>query len=85
MTPAEAIELIKDCAKWGRVAFEDHALDQMEDRNISREDVFCALESARECEAEAKGRWKVTGDDAWGDDLRVIVAINGAVCVITIF
>lgn len=85
MTPAEALELIKEYASFGRVSFEDHSLDQLEDRNISREDVYCALETATSCQAEPKERWKMTGVDTWGETLNVIVAINGAVCVITIF
>ena len=85
MTPAEALEQIKEYAQFGRVSFEDHALDQMDNRNIDKEDIYCALETATSCLAQPKERWKVEGVDTWGDELIVIVAFNGTVCILTIF
>lgn len=85
MTEAEALEFIKECASFGRVSFEDHALDQLEERHIEREDVFAALETAIRCRKQPRERFEVTGFDALGDELCVIVTINGVVCVITIF
>ena len=85
MTPAEALEKIKEYAEFGRISFEDHALDQMEARNVDMEDVFCALETASICFAQEDERWKVEGTDTWGDELAVIVTFNGTVCVLTVF
>lgn len=85
MTPEEALELIQEYAMFGRVSFGDHALEQMEDRNITDEDIYNVLDTATSCFAEPKERWKVKGLDTWGVELIVIMTINGAACVITIF
>lgn len=85
MTPEEALELIKEYAGFGRVFFVPHAREQMRARNISTEDVFEAIETATTCQEQRNERWKVTGVDLYGDELNVIVSIEGSAIIITIF
>lgn len=85
MTQEEALELIKEYASFGRVAFVPHARKQMHLRNIYAEDVFEAIETARTCQAQSNERWKVTGVDIYGDELTVIVSIEGSAVIVTIF
>jgi hypothetical protein len=86
MTPAEALRQIRGYAAAGRVVFSRHAYERMDERGATVRDVIKACAMASRCKrGERDGRWKVTGKDLAGDDLSVVVAIEGGVIVVTIF
>lgn len=85
MSPAEALELIKDYASLGRVYFEPHALQQMFRRGATKEDVFAAIETATTCLKQENKKWKVCGQDIVGDELTIIVSLEGMAVIVTIF
>jgi hypothetical protein len=57
----------------------------MSQRGISFGDVRHALMTAPHCRDQDSGTWKVEGIDRSGDELTVIVALEGAVIVVTVF
>jgi hypothetical protein len=58
----------------------------MRERWVSKEFVIHALKNAKSAkDTETPNRWRVTGPDSDGDDLTVIVAIEGGVLVVTVF
>lgn len=65
-----------------RYWFEAHALERMAERGARRSDVLEAIRSARTAKRQDKGRWRVDGVDLDGDDLSVIVALDGTVVAI---
>lgn len=85
MTPEEALELIKEYASFGRVSFRGHARKRMRERNAYVEDVFEAIATATSCQEEEEETWRVPGVDTFGDELTVIVSLEGSVIIVTIF
>jgi len=82
---AEALSEVRALASAWRIRYGAHALERMDERGASRRDVQAALVSADCCRAQSGRRWKVTGVDRDGDDLTVVVVIEGAVVVVTVF
>ncbi|MBI4704199.1 MAG: DUF4258 domain-containing protein [Deltaproteobacteria bacterium] len=68
------------CIRYGR-----HAIERMDERGATRQDVQAALAGATECRAQPQGRWKITGADRDGDELTVVVVIEDGVVVVTVF
>ncbi|HET9931131.1 MAG TPA: DUF4258 domain-containing protein [Polyangiaceae bacterium] len=85
MSPAEALAEIRRAAIARRVRFSPHARQRMNQRFVRPPDVYCALESATACMATEQERWKVAGPDRDGDELTMVVKIEGDVVVITVF
>lgn len=85
MTPEDALELIKEYAMFGRVYFEPHALKQMRRRGASKQDIFAVLDTAKSCLPEEEEKWMLSGVDVVGDDLTVIVSIEGQDVIVTVF
>jgi hypothetical protein len=85
MTPAEALELIQEYVHFGRTRFTTHALRRMFQRNISRQDVYTAINTALSCLVQEDESWRVTGQDKEGDELTVIVSIEGGNVIITVY
>ena len=54
-------------------------------RGAVAEDVRGALVFANACRATADGKWKITGPDLDGDELKVVAVVEGDVVVITVF
>jgi hypothetical protein len=57
----------------------------MHERFVRPPDVYSALENSTSCKATEDKRWKVVGPDTDGDELTLVVAIEGDVVVITVF
>ena len=87
MTPEElsALQDIGGLAQAGRVDCYDHALDRLDERGVSDEDLYNALTKAVSCEAQPRDRWKVVGPDLDGDSLTAVVEIELDVVVVTVF
>ena len=86
MTPAEALADIRGLAQAGRVSYTKHALDRMDERSATRNDVEHALRNAARCAWQAnKGTWKTFGADLAGEELVVAVVIQGGLLVVTVF
>lgn len=84
MTPAEALDTIRNLASRGRVLFSRHAQQRMQQRNVSYKDAFSALSHASACEGNGDN-WKVTGPDVDGDALTCVVALEDGVVVVTVY
>ena len=85
-TAAEALADIKGYAAAGRIEVVPHAKQRMLQRNVRRLDLENALKNAKVCvPASNPENWKVTGPDADGDDLEVVVAIEDGVVVVTVY
>ena len=70
----------------GRFIYGDHALDQMNRRNVTRGDVRSALGNATVATFQPEnGRWKITGTDRSGDLLSLAVVLENGIVVITVF
>lgn len=70
----------------GRFIYGDHALDQMNSRNVSRGDVRSALGNATAATFQPdNGRWKIVGMDRSGDSLSLAVVLENGIVVITVF
>lgn len=71
----------------GRFIFGDHALDRMQERNVTRGDVRSALTSATLATFQPdNGRWRITGGtDRSGDALDMAVVFENGIVVITVF
>jgi hypothetical protein len=70
----------------GRYIYGDHALDQMNHRNVSRGDVRSALGNAAAATFQPdNGRWKISGKDRLGDSLSLAVVFENGIVVITVF
>lgn len=86
MTPAEALADIRGLARAGRVAYVRHAIERMDERGVTRNDVEHALMNALRCTWQpSKQTWKTFGVDLSGDDLVVAVAIEDGLVVVTVF
>jgi hypothetical protein len=82
---AQALEEIRGYASANRVCFTRHAWQRMDERGTTERDVLHALKSAVSCVAQANGTWKVPSNDASGDDLTAVVALDDGVLVVTLF
>ena len=49
MTPAEALAEIRGLARAGRVSYVRHAIERMDERGVTRNDVEHALMNAARC------------------------------------
>lgn len=86
MNSADALRTIQGHAAVGNIRYTRHAEERMVQRNVSRGDVRSALVTATAAAVGENGAWKVTGGaDLDGDDLTVVVAIDGAAVIVTVF
>jgi len=85
VTPAEALEQIREYASAGSVVFTRHARLRMDERGAMAWDVVHALANASHCQAGEDDRWKATGVDLDGDELTAVVVLEGEVVVVTVF
>jgi hypothetical protein len=85
MESGEALEEIRRIAAAGWIRYSPHAHLRMYERCITAEDVRNALTNATECAAAEKERWKVSGPDLDGEDLTLVVVLEGDVVVVTVF
>ncbi len=85
-TPHEALSEARRCAVGRRVSLTRHArTESLPDRNLSIEDVICALSNGRECCADGAGKWKVFGPDLDDNELSVVIVFEFGVLVVTVF
>jgi Domain of unknown function (DUF4258) len=80
-----ALADVRGYAAAGRYRLSKHAQVRAAERNVRARDVRRALCSAALCKGQGEGTWKVTGPEADGDDLVLVVAIEGEVIVVTLF
>lgn len=88
MSDAKALAEIKRLASLiGRIQFRWHAIERMDERGATKDDVKHALLSASAATWQPDHQtWKVTGGvDRDGDDLVCAVDIEADVIVVTIF
>lgn len=85
MTNEEALEAIQEHAVWKRVFVTSHARKRMRERSVFEDDIYEAIATAYSCESEENGNWRVTGQDFDGDELILIIAIEGENVIITLF
>lgn len=83
-TAAEALATIKGLAGANKIRFTAHALQRSSQRGGSFAHVRCALMGASSCQA-ADAAWRVEGKDLDGDDLTMVIVIEDAVVIITLF
>lgn len=85
MNDAKALAEIKRLAAGGQVRFTMHAHQRMRQRRVFMADVFSAIDTATTAEPEEADKYLVAGGvDVDGDDLRVIVAIEADLVIITV-
>ncbi len=86
MTSAEALADIRGLARAGRVSYVRHAIERMDERGVTRNDVEHALMNSARCAWQPrKETWKVFGVDLSGDALVVAVVIEDGLLVVTVF
>jgi hypothetical protein len=65
---------------------DPHVRLRMAQRNVRANDILSALCNAASCSrGNEPNRWKVVGPDLDGDELAVVVVIEGDVVVVTVF
>lgn len=57
----------------------------MEERNVSTQDMLRAVATAKRAIAKPDDRWSLDGVDRSGDELRVIIAVEGECVVVTVY
>ncbi len=83
---AQALADIQGLASAGRIVVSRHADQRMDERGATFDDVREALVTATSCRIEPASRWKVEGGcDCDGDELTLVVTIELAVVVVTLF
>jgi hypothetical protein len=87
MTRAEraTLQTIRGLASAGRIVVSGHAWQRMAERRVRLADLRAALVGATSCRAEPSERWRVQGPDLDGDDVTVMVVLEGDVVVVTVF
>lgn len=85
MTAAEALELVKGLAAANRYLVTVHARTRMVERKVTAAGLHRALTQAKSCRPGTDDAWKVSGPDQDGDDVDVVVVIEGDLVVVTLF
>jgi len=85
VTAAEALQAIRDAGLRGIFRLTSHAQERMADRGTRWADVRHGLANASSCAGQANGTFKTESRDLDGDDLTLIVAVEGDVVVVTLF
>jgi len=85
VTDAEALQTIKNAGLRGIFRLTSHAQDRMAQRGARWADVRHGLANATSCVRQANGNFKAESVDLDGDDLTLVVAIDGDVLVVTLF
>lgn len=84
MTSEQALKEIKENAHWGRVYITAHARKRMRERFVFEDDIYEAIDTAYQCTPDEEN-WCVTGLDCDGDELTLVISIEGQNVIITIF
>jgi hypothetical protein len=82
MTLADACALVRAHAELRQVRVSKHAAQRMMERNISVSEVLYVLRNASNG-TYADGKWSITGICQAGDSLRIVVALDSAVVVVS--
>ena len=85
MTAQQALETVRGYALANQYVISGHCRTRMAERNVSEDDIVHGLTSATVATEQENGRWKLGSTDVDGDELTLIVAIEGGVVVVTIF
>lgn len=84
MTSDEALRDIRGYASANRITFSRHGGDRGQERSAHYRDVRHALTHAFECFAQKNGCWRAHGNDLDGDLLRIVLAIEDGVIIVTV-
>lgn len=87
VTPTEALAAVIEAGKIGRFHMTAHAREEAGAAGASRYDVQNALKTAKTATHQpAKDRWRIDGGhDLDGDELTIVVALEGDVVIVTVF
>lgn len=85
VTETYALKDINGYAAANRVTLTDHAERRARQRNASISDIRHGLMTAQTCKDQGDGTWKVFSEDLDGDELVLIVVLQGEDLVVTVF
>ena len=86
MNESEALAELVRLVINGRVAYTNHALDEMYEAGANEADVKHALLHATSARHQpSSDRWRIDGPDIDGDSLTVVVYLEAGVVIITVF
>lgn len=85
MSPAEALEVVREAGLRGVFRISGHARTRMEERGVRYADLRFGLSNATRCVPQDRDRFRVASTDLDGDALDVVVAIEDHVVVVTLF
>ena len=92
MTKKEAKSILRDLARYGKIAYSEHSIEQMLKRNITIEDILYVLmwgkiKSVKRDIVRQNWKCEIAGKDLDEEDLTVLAAIRSELetVVITVF
>ena len=86
MDSAAALAVIQDLARRRRVLFTSHAAERMDQRRVSRRDVFHAIAVADRCAWDGRNAsWTIRSEDVDGDELGVAVVVDSLLVIKTVY
>jgi len=92
MNKSEAKIILRDLAKYGKIAYSEHSIDQMINRNITTEDILYALmwgkiKSVEKNATHQNWKCKIIGKTVDEDELTILAAIYSETktVIITVF
>ena len=86
MTPAQALREAHVAGQQGLFEVSSHALRRMMERNVTREDIRCALRSATSATHQDVDKWRLEGGrDVDGEPLGVVAVFVDRRIIITVF
>ncbi len=85
MTGEEALEEIQEHARWERVSVTTHARKRMRERSVRKDDIYEAIATAKSCDEQEDGTWRLEGLDMDEDELTLVIELEGEDLIITVF
>jgi hypothetical protein len=92
MNKSDAKNILRGLAKYGKVAYSDHSIEQMLKRSITTEDILYVLMWGKIKSIErdiTRQNWKckIIGEDLDGEELTVLAAICSELetVIVTVF
>jgi hypothetical protein len=85
MSPSEALSDIGGYAAAHRITLTRHAERRAQQRGAQYEDIRHGLMTASRCTWQENGCWRVIATDREGDELILIVALDGEDIIVTLF
>lgn len=88
MKPDEALREASQAGRFNQFEISSHARQRMNERNVTRRDICCALQSASDAvmQSAPEERWRLNGGrDDDGDALDVVIVLSGRRLIVTLF